>query len=747
MKQQIAFSRRGFLAASSCALGSAVTTKLFAEQKAGVRSARPEVAAAQAVLYRLLGGRADAFDLNWMAAENGHEVYAVSAAQGRVRIQGSSAVALCRGAYAYLRQACNAMVTWSGQHLDLSARFPDFAESRVVCPYRHVQYYNTCTYGYTMAFWNWERWERELDWMALHGINMALAMEGQEAIWQKVWLGMGLSQMELDRHFTGPAQLPWHRMGNIDNFDGPLPQEAIDQRCALQKRILGRMRELGITPVVPGFSGFVPQGFKRLRPEVKTFTELWERTKPRQTKTFIVDPDAADVYKEIGKKFIEAYRAEYGPTQYYLVDTFNEMTVPARPGHIEEDVARFARSVYEGILAGDPQGVWVMQAWICRNEPKFWDDATLHAFLKVIPDDRMIILDYSSDFLAALEKDAWKNPLEQNVWKQHGAFHGKRWFNGMVHTEGGNNNVKGNLAFIAAQPAAVLRSAEKGNLAGWSISMEGTQNNEVVYELMTDVGWSATEIDPHRWIVDYCRARYGAVPEAMQEAWELLMRSAYGWHDWLTHHSWQARPTLDPAALAVDTSLLFGKGVERFLACSDQLIGNTLYRNDLIELVVQAAGGSVDQRLKEACEAHKVGNSSARDRKAAEAIAMLLRMDALLHVRPDRRLEQWVDDARRCGATPDRKAYYEENARLLITFWGWTNLNDYASKVWSGLTRDYYAVRWQAFFEALRQGTKFDADALEESWISQPYRPSHPHTVTDLAAEARQMLAICAEWS
>jgi alpha-N-acetylglucosaminidase len=530
-------SRRTFIAASSCALGSAIVPNLLTSQEVEAHDDSPSVTAARAVLTRLLGARAHEFELKSAPHENQHEIYTVSADRGRVSVHGSSAVALCRGAYMYLREACSAMVTWSGQHLDLPGRLPDLKLAKVVCPYKYVQYYNPCTFGYSTAFWNWERWERELDWMALHGITMALAMEGQEAIWQRVWTQQGISNAELQRYFTGPAQLPWHRMGNINNFDGPLPQEWIDLRSALQKKILGRMRELGITPIVPGFSGFVPQGFKRVHPEVATFTEFWESTKPRQSKTFIVDPGEANIYKEIGKSFIQTYRAEYGPAKYYLVDTFNEMSVPARTGHKFEDVSRFARSVYDGITAGDPDGVWVMQAWICRNDPKFWDDETLRAFLSEIPNDRMIILDYSSDYLKAIEKDAWKNPTDPNVWKTHNAFHGKQWFNGMVHTEGGNNNVKGNLAFIAAQPAAVLKSSGKGNLAGWSISMEGIHNNEVVYELMTDVGWSAKEIDPEKWILDYSRARYGAVPPAMKEAWALLMQSAYGWHDWLTRHA------------------------------------------------------------------------------------------------------------------------------------------------------------------------------------------------------------------
>lgn len=37
------------------------------------------------------------------------------------------------------------------------------------------------------VWWDWERWEKEIDWMALQGVNLPLAFTGQEAIWQKVF--------------------------------------------------------------------------------------------------------------------------------------------------------------------------------------------------------------------------------------------------------------------------------------------------------------------------------------------------------------------------------------------------------------------------------------------------------------------------------------------------------------------------------------------------------------------------------
>jgi len=53
------------------------------------------------------------------------------------------------------------------------------------------------TFGYTTPYWDWARWEKELDWMALHGINMPLATVASEAIAERVWLKLGLSKSEI----------------------------------------------------------------------------------------------------------------------------------------------------------------------------------------------------------------------------------------------------------------------------------------------------------------------------------------------------------------------------------------------------------------------------------------------------------------------------------------------------------------------------------------------------------------------
>ena len=51
----------------------------------------------------------------------------------------------------------------------------------------------------------WKRWEQEIDWMALHGINMPLTLVAHETIMARVYKKFGLSDEEINSYFVGPA--------------------------------------------------------------------------------------------------------------------------------------------------------------------------------------------------------------------------------------------------------------------------------------------------------------------------------------------------------------------------------------------------------------------------------------------------------------------------------------------------------------------------------------------------------------
>jgi hypothetical protein len=52
-------------------------------------------------------------------------------------------------------------------------------------------------------WWTLERWQQEVDWMALHGVNVCLAYTGQEAIFREVYLSLGLTDAEVQYPWAG----------------------------------------------------------------------------------------------------------------------------------------------------------------------------------------------------------------------------------------------------------------------------------------------------------------------------------------------------------------------------------------------------------------------------------------------------------------------------------------------------------------------------------------------------------------
>ena len=159
---------------------------------------------------------------------------------------------------------------------------------------------------------------QHVDWMALNGINMPLATTGQEAVQRQVYLQLGLSEKEIDSYFTGPAFLPWGRMGNIKSWGGPLRSSWDQRSIALQHSILGQMRSLGMTPVLPGFAGHVPDALLRIYPDVSYQVQSWLDLgfSCNNTCTILLDP-RDPVFKEVGVRIMDDSRAEFGTDHLY----------------------------------------------------------------------------------------------------------------------------------------------------------------------------------------------------------------------------------------------------------------------------------------------------------------------------------------------------------------------------------------------------------------------------------------------
>ena len=645
--------------------------------------------AAKEVLRRTIGARADAFVLRLVPARpDGLDAFAVEASRTTVRVEGTSGVALVRGAYEYLKRACGVQVTWDQPQPTLPRVLPDFPRTEVVCPNALRHYFNVCTFGYTTAYWDWKRWEREIDWMALHGINMPLAMTGQERVWQTVWRGYGLTDDQIRSFFSGSAFLPWHRMGNINSHGGPLPQTWLDGQAELQKKILARERELGMTPVTPAFSGFLPPDFVKARPEAKTMkSAAWAGFEP----TVLLHP-ADPLFPQIGKKFLDEYRKTFGEGDHlYLADVFNEMTPQVSEDTKLADLKAVGEAVYRSIEGADPNGVWVMMGWLFLNEKSFWGVPETAAFLSGVPDDRMIVIDLAVDLM--------------EVWRAHESVRKKRWIACILHNFGGATPLFGNLKLYSEVPIKALNDPNHGRMAGMGITPEGIEQNPVVYELVADTMWRREPVDLRAWLNDYCLQRYGAVPLQMRVVWDLLLEGPY--KSGGAGASYQNRPSIDSIGEPGPDFEASRTILEQFLACAAALGGSDAYRRDLVDVskrYLQGVGGVLAYRALLA----SADKGPEFQRAKAAHLELLDDVNRLLSTRSEYRLAQWLLPARVWGGDRAESDLHERNARMQVTVWGGPILHDYAAKEWAGLVSGFYRERWSMLWDDLGAEGTFD---------------------------------------
>lgn len=637
--------------------------------------------------------------------------YSINVTNNKIHISASSQVALCRGAYDYLSNACNSIVSWSGNRINIPEKLPEYSR-RVHSPYKYHYYFNVVTHAYTMPYWDWNRWEKEIDWMVMHGINMPLLSGAHEAILLRVFNKIGLSEDEINEYFTGPAYFPFNRMGVLTGWSGPPPESFFEKQIKLNHQIIDRLNELDMHPIIPSFAGFVPMAIQRVFPEEKVRELVWGLVGfEKKYQAYILEP-GSDLFIKIGKMYITEWEKEFGKQEFYIADSFNEMDVPLSEDSITalKELAAYGSSVYRSIQEVNPDATWVVQGWTFPRHKKdgklFWTTERLYALFSEVPDDKLLILDLANEY----NRLAWK--IEPS-WKIYDGFFGKQWIYSFIPNMGGTTPLNGPMNLYAKMPFEALNYSKKKNLIGFGFAPEGIENNDIVYELLSDVGWTENEssIDLNSWIEKYCMKRYGIFPEELKKAFEYFNASIFNFNS--TGHTYQESPDRKYKN-SVNNLDKFRKGVQLFLSVKDSCKDNALYEVDAIEYSCQYLGIAADQLLQEF-------QTSGENNYALlyDALEIVADIDRLLESHPNFRLENWIAYARNFGNTPEEKDYYETDARRIITTWGGGGiLNDYAPKTWSGLIRDYYIPRYKLYYESKKNSIPFDLKSWEENWIN-----------------------------
>ena len=633
----------------------------------------------------------------------------------KVVVRGNNYVSIATGINWYLKYYAGINLSWNGMQADLPEVLPPVLKKERHETDLKLRYdFNYCTFSYSMAFWDWKRWEQEIDWMALHGINLPLAMVGTDVVWKNVLEELGYTREEINAFIAGPGFQAWWLMNNLEGWGGPNPDSWYERQEELQKRILKRMREYGIEPVLPGYSGMVPHNAKdRLGLNVAD-PGRWNGY-PRPAFLQPTDPQ----FERIAALYYREMTRLYGKVSYYSMDPFHE---GGNTSGVDLEAA--GKAIWKAMKQANPRAAWVVQAWGAIPRPQM---------IRNLPAGDMVVLDLFSE-----SRPQWGDPASS--WYRKEGFGQHDWLFCMLLNYGGNVGLHGKMAHLIEEFYKAKDSSFGKTLKGVGMTMEGIENNPVMYELLCELPWREQRFSKDEWLEGYLKARYGKSDSQVSQAWMLLSNTIYncpaastqqGTHESIlcARPSWKAYQVsswsemsdyYDPADVIRAAGMMVD-AAERFR-------GNNNFEYDLVDIVRQAVAEKGRLMYRVLVDAYKAGDRELFKLSSDRFLRLILMQDRLLATRSEFKVGRWLESARNLGSTEEEKDWYEWNARVQITTWGNRvaaddgGLHDYAHREWNGLLRDFYYLRWKTWLdEQLKsfeggQPKAIDFYALEEPW-------------------------------
>lgn len=627
----------------------------------------------------------------------------------RILIEGNNNVSLATGFNHYLKYVAGIHISWN----NLTTSLPDPLPVPDSIIYRETElknryYLNYCTFSYTMPFWDEDRWMKEIDWMALHGVNLCLAITGIETVWKNILEKYHYSLKEICDFIPGPAYMAWWQMGNLEGWGGPLPEKWFDRQLKLQRKILARMRSLDINPILPGYYGMIPSNF-----EEKTGVSIIDAGEWCGFKRpGFISPENP-VFDEIADMYYKELTDLYGLSNYYSMDPFHE------GGDFKSvDLSKVGEGIFTAMKRFNRDAKWIIQSW--HENPR-------QELLETVAPGEILILDLYSE----------KTPK----WNKGEGYGNHDWLYCMLLNFGGNVGLHGYFNNLIETYFNAKSGKFSTTLTGIGATPEGIENNPVMFELLYELPWCNEKINGQIWLKDYLNARYGRIPnESILKAWDILINTVYNTPiDYKGEGTVEsiicARPSWNPKSVSTwgNSTLFYEEDsmaeAKRLMddVYDDFITDNPNFLYDYIDVSRQSNADRANKLMKKMSAFKNEGRTDSLLTLSEEFLHLILQQDSILNILPETTSDRWINNARKASEDVESSSgLFKENAAMLITVWGDSiasnlkGLHDYSHREWGGITRELYYKRWKAFFEhELRGGRAPDYYQMELDWINE----------------------------
>lgn len=666
------------------------------------------------------------------------EYFSVASLRGKILLTSNSGLGLASAFNCYLKEVCNCHVSRFGKQVDLPHNLPQVngkIDRKTECKYRYA--YNYCTHSYSMAFWTRDQWQKEIDFLAMNGVNLVLDILGMEEVYRRFLTKLGYRHREIKNFLVGPAYYAWFYMSNICSLGGPIHDDFFYEKCEMARENHRRMQVLGMNVVLQAYTGIVPRDIQKKDREVPVIEQgKWKGIE----RPLIVSPDSVH-YVKYAKLFYECQKEVFGDiTHFFAGDVCHE------GGKLNKKSAKESFSnVMESMLSFDKDAMWVVQCWAMNPTPLFTKS------VKQYRDKHILMLDLNAEKINHNANNMARMAKYDNV------------LFGLLNNFGGRNGLFGDLPSLLKD---IKATSTRPNFKGLALTAESVNVNPIVTDLFFSCVWEDVEsID--EWVRKYAIRRYGKENENIAKAMEILLKTAYG-NDtgalsFGATESMFCRRPLDPETKMFTARGVvkipyskdeFDEAVKLFLADYDKFKHNECYVYDAVDLLRQSLANKLSRLAKKCASEYKSKDYFAFMDYSKQMMELADMLDRVLLNCKDFSFSSYIEPV--CEYTEKlddfTKELYMINAKALITTWYCRlladkgNLHDYAHRQMGDLVNSFYKMRWEKLIEQVQiemdggKPQEIDWFKVEWDWVLSETKYTKKVREDSLKALGKQIL-------
>lgn len=605
---------------------------------------------------------ADQFLLKTIESDNGYDCYEIYSEDKKVVLAGNSPLSQAMAYYDYLGKYHGVVITSGDYDISTisSAPLPEEKISRTIKKkIRAMTSYES--FSLNGNFRGFDRWEKEIDFMAMHGFNRALQPVGFDGVLFRTLTDIGMPENFCLEFSSGPAFLMNQLTGNIAGTNSVNSKEYLERKITVGKLISDRERSLGIEPIFPAAIPSVPFSLRKKYIKMDIFkAPMWYNFPP----IFFIRPKNA-FFSVFNKKFLKIQREALGETHSYIFEGVYESDKKGYNSHL----ADLGKALEEMLGEFDAEAVCYLHTSSINAD-----------FFKNCSGDRYIFLDNCE------------------MSKSSDILNGRKYIPEISGNRYGRTGIYGNVQKLCDNPFA-------NSELGGALSFDTFDINPVYCAAALKAITTDGNFDRDEFIRDFCAKRY-KTDSFTDDIISLIDLCS---SDKCTGSIICARPCTNVKHTApydtMERDYDFHKlyPIARNIASSDDKKIDAM-RADLQSIVRQFLSDLAYPVYIKATEFFKEKNVRNFEQASNLFLEICEDIDRLLRTREETNFCTKYLEAQELGSSQEEKESLQINFLLLHTIWGpfdHSILYDTVWNEWGGLVKDYYEARWHMYYRSL----------------------------------------------